>query len=75
MGVKYAYVNEFKPTLNTKCSKWISAELVEDINLYANERGVLCHLLSGDMEVLNIIEGIKATGTSYYDYKLDRGIE
>ena len=66
-------VNGIKTILRTKCTKWISEDLVEDIDIFDNEVGILDHLLAGDMEVLNIIASIKANGSSYYNGK--RGIE
>jgi hypothetical protein len=67
VGETYVSVNEFKSILNTKCTKWISVGLVEDIEIFDNEDGILNHLLAGDIEVLKIIEGIKANGSSYYN--------
>lgn len=69
VGETYVSVNEFKSILNTKCTKWISAELVEDIDILYNEHDILDHILAGDMEVLNIIASIKANGSSYYSGK------
>jgi hypothetical protein len=71
MGEKYVSVNEFRTIFKTKCCKWINAELIEDIEIFDNEHGILDHLLAGDMEVLNIIASIKANGSSYYNKKTD----
>lgn len=72
VGEVFATVNEINTILNTNCNKWINSELVEDIEIFDNEFGILDHLLTGDIEVLNIIAGIKANGTSYYNWKLDQ---
>jgi hypothetical protein len=69
IGEKYVSVNEFRTIFKTKCPKWINAELIEDIEIFDNEHGILDHLLAGDMEVLNIIAGIKVNGSSYYNGK------
>ena len=62
-------VNRLKSILRTKCTKWINAALVEDIEIFDNEYGILDRLLAGDMEVLNIIASIKTNGSSYYNGK------
>lgn len=66
---KYASVNEYKSILKTNCIKWISVELIEDIDISENEGRIFDHLLAGDLKVLNIIEGIKTDGSSYYNGK------
>lgn len=62
-------VNGFKSIFKTNCNKWITATIVEDIEIFDNEYGMLDRLLVGDMEVLKIIERIKANGSIYYNVK------
>jgi len=68
MGESYELSeNGIKTILRTKCTKWITAALVDDIEIFDNEYGMLGHLLAGDMEVLNIVAAIKSNGSSFYD--------
>jgi hypothetical protein len=67
------FIGEFKPcelgekaNLKTKCNKWIDAGLVEEIDIFYNEEGILNLLTAGDIEVLKIISRIIANGKSYY---------
>jgi hypothetical protein len=56
---KYLEIN-LKPKLRTMCNKWMSAEVVEEVNIFDNEGGILDHLLAGDINVLKIIAKINS---------------
>ena len=48
-----------KPKLKTRCNKWINAEVVEEIDLFKNENGILDQLISGDREFLKTLTKLK----------------
>lgn len=65
VGESFEPVKGSKPTLRTKCNKWINIAAIEGIEVMENEYGILSQILSGDPKTFETISRIKVGGTSY----------
>lgn len=67
LGESFESTNEFETIPRTKCCKCFNSKVVEDMEIFDNELGILEHIFAGDTEVFEIIASIKLDGSSYYN--------